>query len=216
MARAQQIVIVGNGEIEPGLAPVIDAADLVIRFNECRSFGAGGTRTDVVAVCNTGRPPLMMLSSPEWRASQPVNDCREIWSVRDPEKFRELRPALMATHPELADFCDDYTDALAAFANDAGKTHAVIDRSVHEAVDAALVPFDAGDYVVPSSGMVVVASILAQAEEAGDAVALIGFSHEGWDGHPFAAERRLVDSYIAAGRLSRLPQTNFISPPEGA
>ncbi len=212
----RRIVIVGNGEVPQGAAEAIDAADMVVRFNECRNFGLSGSRTDVVAVCNTGRPALMMLSSPEWRASRPVADCREIWSVRDPEKFRELHPVLMLTRPELADFCDDYTDAFAAFASDAGKVHAVIDRFVHEAVDAALAPFDPGDYVVPSSGMVVVARILAQVEEAGDAVVLTGFSHEGWDGHPFAAERRLVDSYIAAGRLSRLQQTNFISPPEGA
>lgn len=212
----RRIVIVGNGEVPPGAAEAIDAADMVVRFNECRNFGSSGCRTDVVAVCNTGRPALTMLSSPEWRASRPVTDCLEIWSVRDPEKFHALHPALMLSHPELADFCDDYTDALAAFAYDAGKTHAVIDRSVHEAVDAALVPFDPGDYVVPSSGMVVVARILAEAEEAGDAVILTGFSHEGWDGHPFAAERRLVDSYIAAGKLSRLQPTDFLSPLEEA
>lgn len=212
----RRIVIVGNGEVPQGAAEAIDAADMVVRFNECRNFGSSGSRTDVVAVCNTGRPALTMLSSPEWRASRPVADCREIWSVRDPEKFRALHPALMLTRPELADFCDDYTDALAAFAGDIGKTHVIIDRSVHEAVDAALVPFEPGDYVVPSSGMVVVASVLAQAEDVGDDVVLTGFSHEGWDGHPFAAERRLVDSYIAAGRLSRLQRTDFVSPLEGA
>ena len=32
---------------------------------------------------------------------------------------------------------------------------------------------------------------------------LAGFGHVGWDGHPFAAERQLVDSYIVAGRLKR-------------
>ncbi|MFA7415541.1 MAG: Urease operon accessory protein [Rhizobium sp.] len=211
----RRIVIVGNGEVPQGAAEAIDDADLVVRFNECRNFGSSGSRTDVVAVCNTGRPAFTMLSSPEWRASRPVADCREIWSVRDPEKFRALLPELMLTHPELADFCDDYTDALAAFAGDIGKTHVIIDRSVHEAVDAALMPFDPGDYVVPSSGMVVVASILAQAEEAGDTVFLTGFSHQGWDGHPFAAERRLVDFYIGAGKLTRLSQADFISPSQG-
>lgn len=212
----RQIIIVGNGEVPPGAAEAIDACDMVVRFNECRNFGLSGSRTDVVAVCNTGRPALAMLSSPGWRASRPVSDCREIWSIRDPEKFRELHPALMATRPELADFCDDYTDAFAAFAQDVGKAHTVIDRSVHEAVDDALTRFDPGDYVVPSSGMIVVASILDKSERTGDAVLLTGFDHVGWEGHPFAAEQRLVDSYIAAGRLSRLPRAHFVSPSEGA
>ena len=50
----RRIVIVGNGEIGDGLAEAIDAADLVMRFNDCRSVGPGGERTDIVAVCNTG------------------------------------------------------------------------------------------------------------------------------------------------------------------
>ena len=54
MARARQIMIVGNGAVDEGAAPLIDAADMVIRFNGSRNFGAAGTRTDVVAVCNTG------------------------------------------------------------------------------------------------------------------------------------------------------------------
>ncbi|MDI6838706.1 MAG: Urease operon accessory protein, partial [Rhizobiaceae bacterium] len=67
----RRIVIVGNGEVPQGAAEAIDAADIVVRFNESRNFGLSGNRTDVVAVCNTGRPALTMLSSPEWRASRP-------------------------------------------------------------------------------------------------------------------------------------------------
>ncbi|MHB0951800.1 MAG: DsbA family protein [Allorhizobium sp.] len=211
----RRIVIVGNGDIPDGVAETIDAADLVIRFNECRSFGRGGSRTDVLAVCNTGRPALAMLSSAEWRQSRPVHDCSAIWSVRDPGKFRELHAYLMADHPELDDFCDDYTGDLAAFAADSGKSHSVIDRDIHESLDDALIAHKPGDYIVPSSGMVVIGHILASGDFAGDAVFLTGFGHQGWSGHPFAAERRLVDSYVAAGRLTRLSQADFISPSQG-
>lgn len=47
-----------------GVADLIDLSDIVIRFNDCRSMGAGGSRTDVVAVCNTGRPGREMSEGP--------------------------------------------------------------------------------------------------------------------------------------------------------
>ncbi len=57
---SRKIMIVGNGEIGKEGAAAIAAADFVIRFNECRSYAASPGRTDVVAVCNTGRPGKAM------------------------------------------------------------------------------------------------------------------------------------------------------------
>ncbi|WP_179874226.1 Urease operon accessory protein [Rhizobium sp. L43] len=196
------------------MAGIIDAADFVIRFNDCRSYGAGGSRTDAVAVCNTGRPAKAMLGSPEWRAHPGVVSAGEIWSVRDPETFAAMRAPLAVSHPELDDFCDDYTDAFTAFCADTGKTHVVIDKSVHEAVDASLSAFDPQPYVVPSSGMIVIAEVLERYAEA--EVSLAGFGHAGWEWHPFAAERQLVDSCIAAGRLTRLGGKMLVSSSHGA
>nr|WP_037148681.1 hypothetical protein [Rhizobium freirei] len=206
-------MIVGNGEIAAGAAATIDAADLVIRFNDCRSMGAGGSRTDVVAVCNTGRPARAMLGSAEWRKSPAVASASEIWSVRDPRKFAALRASLAISHPELDDFCDDYTDQFAAFCKATGKRHVVIDQSVHDDVDTALAAYEPGSYVVPSSGMIVIAEVLARYPD--DDVAITGFSHTGWNEHPFAAEQRLVDGYVSLGRLKRLVDTNLISASQG-
>lgn len=209
-------MIVGNGPVPEGAADVIDAADLVIRFNMTPGFPASGRRTDVLAVCNTGRPAKAMLSSDAWLDGDPVRGCAEIWSVRDPEKFRALRPQLAVTHPGLDDFCDDYTESFARLAVSGGKVHRIIPRRVHEAVDDELVAEQPGDYVVPSSGMVVVAHVLADPAFSGDTICLAGFSHEGWEGHPFAAERRLVDSRIASGGLTRLSSPDASSLSQGA
>lgn len=204
MARAGQIMIVGNGPVDEGAAPLIDSADLVIRFNGSRNFGGAGRKTDIIAVCNTGRPGATMLADPAWRDSEAVNRTAEIWSVRDPDKFAELKPQLAITHPELDDFCDDYTDGFEAFATAKGKQHRIINRDIHEALDAALVALDAEPYVVPSSGMVVIQALLSDPHHAEDTLILAGFGHSGWDGHPFDAERRLVDRYITSGRVMRL------------
>ncbi|MBW8284693.1 MAG: Urease operon accessory protein [Rhizobium sp.] len=212
----QRIMIVGNGHVPEGAAARIDAADLVIRFNECRNFGAAGSRTDVVAVCNTGRPARAMLSG-AWRDSPAVRACSEIWSVRDPDKFGELRQALLVSHPELDDFCDDSTAGFAAVAAARDKRHRVLSRDVHEAVEHALLAHEPKPYVVPSSGLIVVAQVLADVlADPGrdrDQIFLAGFSHQGWDGHPFAAERQMIEAHVASGKLVRLnPDTaSFLS-----
>jgi hypothetical protein len=204
VAQARQIMIVGNGPVDDGVAALIDAADLVVRFNGSRNFGAAGRKTDIIAVCNTGRPGATMLADPEWRDSEAVHRTTEIWSVRDPDKFADLKSQLAISHPELDDFCDDYTAGFATFAAANGKQHRIVTRGVHEALDAALIALDAEPYVVPSSGMVVIEALLSDPDHAEDTIILAGFGHSGWDGHPFDAERRLVDRYIASGRVMRL------------
>ncbi|MGO7207944.1 Urease operon accessory protein, partial [Rhizobium ruizarguesonis] len=138
----------------------------------------------------------------------------EIWSVRDPEKFAAMRAPLAVSHPELDDFCDDYTAEFSAFCADTGKRHVVIGKAVHEAVDASLSAFAPSPYVVPSSGMIVIAEVLNTYAEA--EATLAGFGHVGWEWHPFSAERQLVDSYIAAGRLKRLGGETLVSSSQGA
>lgn len=200
----RSIMVVGNGDIPEGVAGTVDAGDLVFRFNECRSFGPGGSRTDVVAICSTGRPARRMIASPLWRDSRAVQEASAIWSVRDPQKFAELRTVLALSHPELEDFCDDLSQDFEAFATERGKAHYVVPRAMHEAADSALLDHDPDPYVVPSSGLIVITELLNNPAYAADSISIAGFSHEGWDGHPFSAERRLVEAYVAAGRLTRL------------
>ncbi|WEX85915.1 Urease operon accessory protein [Sinorhizobium garamanticum] len=210
------ITIVGNGDVPQGAAAAIDAADLVIRFNDCRSVGKGGTRTDIIAVCNTGRPALSMLGGGRWKTSDAVRQASEIWSVRFGAKFAAMRADLAKTHPNLDDFCDDYTMGFEAFARATGRRHRVIPVETHERLDRDLARFTPAPYVVPSSGLVVVADVLSDFIQPGDDVVLAGFGHSGWEWHPFAAERRYVDALVAEGRLRRLGQSQSSDFSQGA
>ncbi|WP_331371960.1 Urease operon accessory protein [Sinorhizobium chiapasense] len=210
------ITIVGNGDVAHGAAAAIDAADLVIRFNDCRSVGKGGTKTDIVAVCNTGRPALSMLGGGRWKTSDAVRRASEFWSVRSGAKFGAMRADLMKTHPDLDDFCDDYTIGFEAFARATGRRHRVIPVETHERLDRDLARFAPAPYVVPSSGLVVIADILSDFVRPGDDVVLAGFGHGGWEWHPFAAERRYVEALAAEGRLRRLDQSQSSDFAQGA
>ena len=200
----RRIVIVGNGPIREGLAGRIDGADMVIRFNLCRSAGRGGVRTDVIAVCNTGRPALEMLAGGRWKASETVRQAREIWCVRASETFAALRAPLARSHPDLDDFCDDYTPGFETFARVTGRRLHIVPAATHQALDVSLAAFDPVPYVVPSSGLITIAHVLENVAMQDDTVSIAGFGHEGWEWHPFAAERRWVNAAIATGRIKRL------------
>jgi hypothetical protein len=200
----RSIMIVGNGEIDAAAAAHIDNCDLVFRFNDCRSVGPGGTRTDIVVVCNTGRPGHKMLNEPGWTDNRAVTEASAIWCIRDPQKFAALRPQLAVSHPELDDFCDDHTDGFAGFAAAAGKSLHVVSATTHTALDAELAAFAPAPYVVPSTGAVAIAEVVAHVARPDDCVTLAGFSHQGWQWHPWDAERQWVDGLVARHKLHRL------------
>ncbi len=204
MQARRVIMIVGNGEVPDGAGATIDGADLVVRFNDCRSVGSGGHRTDIVAVCNTGRPGISMLGGGRWKTNATVRQARQIWCVRSGAKFAAMRAGLAETHPDLDDFCDDYTVGFESFARSTNRGFRVVPVDVHEQVEQDLAGFSPDPYVVPSSGMIVIADILAHLATPDDDVVLAGFGHVGWEWHPFAAERRHVDALAAGGRLRRL------------
>jgi hypothetical protein len=200
----RRVIIVGNGEIGDGVADFIDSADLVMRFNDCRSVGPGGGKTDIVAVCNTGRPGKAMTEGSSWAGNRSVWLASAIWCVRDPQTFKAMKPAILRTHPELDDFCNDYTDGFADYARQNGKDFHIIPGATHEALDRALAIHKPAPYVVPSSGAVAIAQFLAHHRKPGDTVFLAGFGHLGWDGHPWDAERTWVEDLIRRGQLARL------------
>lgn len=202
----RNIVIVGNGSAPPCAAAIVDASDLVIRFNDCRSFDNTGTRTDIVAVCNTGRPARAMAASPLWQNHPAVSAASAIWCVRNGAKFRELRDGLRESHPELDDFCDDLTADFASFAASTGKRLTVVPRDTHDRLDRDLARSGTQRYVVPSSGLLAIGYVLDEIAGQDDKIHLTGFDHEGWPGHPFDAERRLVNTLVASGRLNRISE----------
>lgn len=212
----RRIMIIGNGDVPQEVADAIDAADLVIRFNNARNFGVAGRRTDVMAVCNTGRPAKAMLGSETWRNSPAVSASGAIWSVRDPAKFEAMKPDILANFPELEDLFEDHTCEFAGFARQGGKDHMVLPARAHEAAAQALAPLDPGLYVTPSSGLVVMSHVLSDPAFAEDSICIAGFSHTGWNGHPFDAERQLINAHIEAGRLTRLEPSSLSVLSEGA
>lgn len=200
-------MVVGNGDIGQQARDTISDAHAVMRFNDCRSASEDAGRTDIVVVCNTGRPGKKMLGEPAWRDHPSVRAAQAIWCVRDPAKFADIRTELAVTHPELDDFCDDYTGGFRVFAESADKAFRVIPRAIHERLDAALAAFSPEPYVVPSTGLVAIADLIENHLGEDDRIAIAGFSHQGWDGHPWNAERLYLELLEAKGLVTRITET---------
>jgi hypothetical protein len=211
---ARHVMIIGNGDVENGAKGRIDAADIVIRFNDCRSAAASGGRTDIVAVCNTGRPGKKMTEDPTWRDIPAVAMASQIWCSRNPEIFAAMRPPLAASHPELDDFCDDYTAGYQAICAASGKHLHVFSAATHARLDRELEAFAPTPYVAPSTGLLVIAEFLWNFRQPNDEIALAGFGHQGWEWHPWNAERRFVDACVTQDLLTRfidIPSRRYAS-----
>ncbi|RZS76886.1 hypothetical protein EV217_5117 [Phyllobacterium myrsinacearum] len=200
MTCKRSIMIVGNGEIDEAARLHIAKADIVVRFNDCRTYGSDA-RTDIVAVCNSGRPAKTMLNSNVWRHHPCVMQAHTIMGVRSPRLLMGIRNGVVAADPSLSDFCDDYTDELREFCAAHGKSFQLISPEIHAMTEGHLAPHVRQPYIVPSSGMVVIEYFLRTAADA--QITIAGFSHTGWEGHPFAAEKCLVGDYVATGLLQR-------------
>ncbi|MGN8114464.1 Urease operon accessory protein [Labrys sp. 22185] len=196
------ILLVGNGPISPDAVSLADQASFVVRFNDCRSYADLPGPTHAVAICNTGRPGYAMATSTKWRSHSAIREAGELWCVRNPAKFLDLRAAILDMWPDLTDFCDDHTSRFATYCAVVGKDFLVFDRKLHDEVDRDLADLAAPPYVVPSSGMLALHYVLQRFAHL--PIILVGFTHQGWEWHPFSAEKTLVDRYIRLGRVTRL------------
>lgn len=194
--------VVGNGPLSDKARHAIGGADYIIRFNDCRSDPEG--RTDAVAVCNTGRPARAMTREPAWIEIPAVAQAAELWCVREALVFSAMRDSILSRHPELSDFFDDHTESYRAIASARQKQLHVISGRTYDWLEKQLKQHGDGYYIAPSSGALVIAELLHRMSEQ-DCILLAGFSHQGWEFHPWAAEKRWVDALAAQqGVLRRI------------
>ena len=192
--QTTRIAIVGNGPTERDHSALIDSCDTVFRMNKCGSFGKGtGTKLDKLVICNTVTPLLFMAghngylgrTDHIWLSHHPayltfLADYQKLdpKTVRDYASFaRKMNPTKTFT------FCDPVR-AVKLFHNIAKKAHK--------------------GFVAPSTGAILLHEVFENIWTPNHEVFMVGFTHKGWKGHPWDAERALAQSYIDAGKLVHL------------
>lgn len=186
------IFLVGNGPTSD-LSKMIDAGDVVIRMNKVPTYGkTTGTKTDILVLVNTGTPGEELLSAKGVAKNKAFKGARQIRLPCSPARVIQRRAAYPERAHQLTEF--SHLTKLPAYN---GKIISFVPYQILVDLEAKL------DSPMPSTGMILTEQ-LVMTRQPGDTIYLVGFGHEGWDGHPWAKEKALTDSYVEQGLLVRV------------
>lgn len=188
---ATRISVVGNGPIEAKLCDSIDRFDLVIRFNSCQNYGDTGRRTDVLVLVNTGPAGKVLACRNEAINDEALSSARKIWIAKEPSLIAEQ----LLKHPSDAELWEDCSEELIHNKLQSKPWQFLSSKIYHSAMQN-LKKYGADDHHDPSTGILAIFNIChtLTTRFSPCVLTLFGFTHEGWVGHPWDAERALIDA----------------------
>ncbi|MCM5679451.1 hypothetical protein M8A51_07900 [Schlegelella sp. S2-27] len=202
-------VLVGNAPPREDLRRIIDGADFVARINTCAALGAEyGRRTDRVYLCNTGGVARRFIGSEELHRTIAGSGARDVVFSYPRVPLRRLLHCILRGKRGTG---VDRTQALTQVLSHHGLRCSPMPQEVFDEVVAfvkAQPGFDGYPRRMPlwtpSSGGVALAHLARDPVLARHSIALAGFGFQGWEGHPWFAERAYAEQLQQAGRLSFL------------
>jgi len=198
----RRAVIIGNGPVEADLGKRIDAADIVIRFNEppyepLRT----GTKSDILFVVNSGKSMQGRLENPAYLSSPHVANASEIILPYEPSVIARYHPkpnVLSRIKGRKA----DWTGEAVAMFEQAGKAVAVLPAAFYEKCCETLgIAVGQRRSIFPSTGFVAIVHALERYPAVEWRVEICGFGWHGWKRHDWQAERIWVDRQMAASSI---------------
>jgi hypothetical protein len=189
LRRPMTVAIVGNGPIDPLHADEIDAHDLVVRFNGCRNYGMSGHRTDYLVLTNTGEPARQFAYDPLALNAHAVEAAGRILLARPPN----LVASELRRFPDDREYWETFDPDLIGRIRH--KRWAYMRANIYRRARAVLRLYGAKKSDQPSTGILAIFHIAQQLRRQmrHSSITLYGFTHQGWDRHPWNAERQLID-----------------------
>lgn len=195
-----RIAIVGNAPDMRDRSAAIDAAEIVVRFNNAAGFTERtGSRLDWLALVNRGGQMREWLDDPGFLDRPAIRAARTFLFP-----FPGLPPERAGTG-DGACWTNEARDRLAPLA---APIH-ILSDTLH-AEGARLLAADTEGSPNPSTGFLVTLAILRARAPDAPPVEAYGFGFSGWPGHPWEAERRW---FIGQSRANRLRLHLPDSPP---
>jgi hypothetical protein len=183
---ALTIAVVGNGPVSPGDNGIkydIDAHDLVVRFNSCANYRRTGKKTDFLVLINTPNGRRF------GRQQGAIDKCalesaKEFWFPYSPT----LIASIADQNPSRwQDVSDDLISRLVK-----NRPWRYIDAEIYWAAMNTLKMMGASPDKTPSTGLLCLFYLEKHFNPC--KVTLYGFTHEGWSGHAWNAEREIIDN----------------------
>lgn len=190
------VVLVGNGPIQENWSGRVSQADHVFRFNFATSDQEkSGTRTDFLAINNVGKPAFQMLSNglPSQAAGAHIIFGRSVeTNIAYYEKCNLSRHPMCLVSTERAmikHFAIEHCSRLSP-------------QQCAATFECLMSSNGNYDFAMPSIGFQIFHCLIESAPNT--QITLIGFTFEGWDGHPWNKECRFVNTCVEDGRAGFL------------
>jgi hypothetical protein len=201
MAR-KKLYIIGNGPVSGDMSAEINAADFVVRFNEPKAaIGKTGTRTDILFLCNAGKPMQRRLADRGFLDSPMMKDAKEVILAYHPEIVRRYfpKPNMLS---RLKGRREDWTMPTILALGGAGKTCVILPTDFYfEGCKALGLTGDRLGKVFPSTGYFGIYFVLDRYPAAHWDIFLCGFSWQGWKKHAWGDERKWIEDKVREGLL---------------
>lgn len=182
------IALVGNGNIDPSWSEEIDGADLVVRFN-CAPHcgGSAGKKIDVLVLVNWSYPGRRFKWKPFSINRLARSGAAKFIFTTKPKDI----PTLMEREGNVPGDATKYI--LATIVR--GREYSFFPLSNRFETERKLQRYGAKVGVIPSTGAQAVNFFAT--EYPGAIMRLYGFTHQGWGGHDWAAEKAWISSVLA-------------------
>lgn len=189
------IALVGNGEISPSLSNEIDAADLIVRFNRADSCGVSGKKTHILVLVNWAHPGKQFKDHPkcinkvarvgahEFLLTSHPNDIPCLLSGRDAHSSGDATPSILKYIVK-------------------GRRVSFMPLSNRRQTECLLREYGSRTDVIPSTGAQAVLYFRTKYPAA--QLRCYGFSHHGWGGHDWEAERAWISSVLSCQSHEKL------------
>lgn len=207
----KRIAVVGNAEVRKDHSSFIDSCDVVIRLNlRCGlpslTHRRVGNKTDILGY--SPRAVRLVLEDREHAEQVKLfaNGAQRIWFLGPRLWFRPRPRGIIRFLARQEELEFDASASMLKLLELEDRQTEYFTRGFRRSVARKVRALDAAaGKTFPSAGMVVIQRVLEDPEFERHQKYLVGFTFEGWQGHPFAAERRLVEAHSAKGLLHVLP-----------
>lgn len=188
MIESKDIALVGNGPISQDYSSFVSEHDVVVRMNLCGNLDRTGDRTDFIALVNSGQSAVHICNNAE--ALEPVRrNCQKIWTVRHTSVVSTLKKKFFFNKDDPYEGRDFSFQIARKFAPTPCE---MFGPNIWEDASKIIVAQGGGNKQ-PSTGLLTFLRL--QELYPGRIVNLFGFTHEGWEGHPWDAERKFFGAH---------------------
>ena len=229
----KSLVIVGSGPIEHDLSKIIDSFEYVVRFNDCKNYNVNsGKKTDILILNNSqvtnnatnfflnfrDEIPYLTLAKQVWFAkpkpfflnkyfTKLLNIHKRksvLYKIFNKKEYKRKKRILKSEIEATLQKINIGDEIISAQNIPKDKVKQITDKLYLSLCNKLNLFKDNTFASMPSTGIVGVEMILNDQFFNDYEKYIIGFSWEGWNGHPWKEEKALVQYYIDNGSLKLL------------